>query len=71
MFKNQTARKGSPGGSSRNVRHTRVEDEKEIEETYEFRRELGRGSFGRVFEALCLETGTKWAIKAVNKEKVR
>lgn len=69
MFKNASSRKGSPGGSSRNVPHTRIEDEKEIEEIYEFRRELGRGSFGRVYEALCQKTGIKWAIKAVNKEK--
>lgn len=69
MFKNSTSRKGSPGGSSRNVPHTRLEDEKEIEQIYEFKKELGRGSFGRVFEALCRKTGTKWAIKAVNKEK--
>lgn len=70
MFKNPSSRKGSPGGSSRNVPHTRIENEKEIEEIYEFRRELGRGSFGRVFEACCEKTETKWAIKAVNKEKV-
>lgn len=70
MFKNSTSRKGSPGGSSRNVPHTRLEDEKEIEQIYEFKKELGRGSFGRVYEALCRKTGTKWAIKAVNKEKV-
>lgn len=69
MFKNPSSRKGSPGGSSRNVPHTRIENEKEIEEIYEFRRELGRGSFGRVFEACCEKTETKWAIKAVNKEK--
>lgn len=70
MFKNSLSRKGSPGGSSRNVPHTRIENEKEIEQIYEFRRELGRGSFGRVYEARCEKTETKWAIKAVNKEKV-
>ena len=70
MFKNSSTRKGSPGGSARNVPHTRIEEENEIEEMYEFRRELGRGSFGRVYEAQCRKTGTKWAIKAVNKEKV-
>jgi serine/threonine protein kinase len=64
------ARKGSPGGSTRNVPHTRLEDENEFEKVYEFRQELGRGSFGRVYEAQCQTTGLKWAVKSVNKEKV-
>ena len=64
-----SSRKGSPGGSTRNVPHTRLEDESEFEKVYEFRRELGRGSFGRVYEAQCQTTGLKWAVKSVNKEK--
>ncbi|CAB3976705.1 serine threonine- kinase 33-like [Paramuricea clavata] len=64
-----SARKGSPGGSTRNVPHTRLEDENEFEKVYEFRQELGRGSFGRVYEAQCQTTGLKWAVKSVNKEK--
>ena len=65
-----SSRKGSPGGSTRNVPHTRLENEEEFEKVYEFRRELGRGSFGRVYEAQCQTTGLKWAVKSVNKEKV-
>jgi serine/threonine protein kinase len=65
-----SSRKGSPGGSTRNVPHTRLEDENEFEKVYEFRQELGRGSFGRVYEAQCQTTALKWAVKSVNKEKV-
>ncbi|XP_028407710.1 serine/threonine-protein kinase 33-like [Dendronephthya gigantea] len=68
MYKN-SPRKGSPGSSTRNVPHTRLEDENEFEKVYEFRQELGRGSFGRVYEAQCQTTGIKWAVKSVNKEK--
>ncbi|XP_017177432.1 serine/threonine-protein kinase 33 isoform X4 [Mus musculus] len=38
-------------------------------EFYTFGRILGQGSFGMVFEAIDKETGAKWAIKKVNKEK--
>ena len=69
MYKN-SPRRGSPGSSTRNVPHTRLEDENEFEKVYEFRQELGRGSFGRVYEAQCQTTGLKWAVKSVNKEKV-
>lgn len=69
MLKN-SSRKGSPGSSTRSVAHTRLEDENEFEKLYEFRRELGQGSFGRVYEAQCQTTGLKWAVKSVNKEKV-
>ncbi|EDO40703.1 predicted protein [Nematostella vectensis] len=51
------------------IKHTRIEDEKQIEDVYEFGQVLGRGSFGVVNEAKHIETGTRWAIKAVNKEK--
>lgn len=62
-------RDGSAGG--RTIPHTRIEDERQIEEIYEFGEVLGRGSFGVVKEATNKTTGRKWAIKAVNKEKVR
>lgn len=42
-----------------------------IQEIYTFGRILGQGSFGMVFEATDKETETKWAIKKVNKDKVR
>lgn len=42
-----------------------------IQEIYTFGRILGQGSFGLVIEATDKETETKWAIKKVNKEKVR
>lgn len=42
-----------------------------IQEFYTFGKILGQGSFGMVIEATDKETDTKWAIKKVNKEKVR
>lgn len=42
-----------------------------IQEIYTFGRILGQGSFGMVFEATDKETEIKWAIKKVNKDKVR
>ena len=59
------------GSSGRSIPHTRIEDEKQIEDIYEFGEVLGKGSFGVVTEAVNKATGHRWAIKAVNKEKVR
>lgn len=61
-------RDGSASG--RTIPHTRIEDERQIEDIYEFGDVLGKGSFGVVKEATNKETGRRWAIKAVNKEKV-
>lgn len=55
--------------SGRTIPHTRIEDERQIEDIYEFGEVLGKGSFGVVKEATNKETGRRWAIKAVNKEK--
>lgn len=60
-------REGSASG--RTIPHTRIEDERQIEDIYEFGEVLGKGSFGVVKEARNRETGCVWAIKAVNKEK--
>lgn len=57
--------------NERSVRHTRVEDEQQIEESYISGEILGQGSFGVVREAVQKETGQKFAIKIINKEKVR
>ena len=57
--------------NERNVRHTRVEDEHQIEERYISGEVLGQGSFGVVREAVQKETGQKFAIKIINKEKVK
>ena len=56
--------------NERSVRHTRVEDEHQIEESYISGEILGQGSFGVVREAVQKETGKKFAIKIINKEKV-
>ncbi|XP_041131268.1 serine/threonine-protein kinase 33-like isoform X1 [Polyodon spathula] len=51
------------------VPHTRMEDEAAIQQIYIFGKKLGQGSFGVVYEATHKETGNKWAIKKVNREK--
>ncbi|XP_036283606.1 serine/threonine-protein kinase 33 isoform X1 [Pipistrellus kuhlii] len=51
------------------VPHIRLDNGAAIEDIYTFGRILGKGSFGVVIEAINKETGTKWAIKKVNKEK--
>lgn len=57
--------------SERSVRHTRVEDEHQIEESYICGEVLGQGSFGVVREAVQKESGQKFAVKIINKEKVK
>ncbi|KAM4617122.1 serine/threonine-protein kinase 33 isoform 2-T3 [Discoglossus pictus] len=51
------------------VPHTRMEDEAAIQQIYTFGKKLGQGSFGVVIEATHRETGKKWAMKKVNREK--
>jgi len=51
------------------IPHTRVDDESVIESMFSMGRKLGQGSFGIVREAKDLNSGRKWAVKAVNKEK--
>ncbi|XP_068116865.1 serine/threonine-protein kinase 33 [Hyperolius riggenbachi] len=51
------------------VPHTRMDDEAAIQQIYTFGRKLGQGSFGVVIEATHKESGKKWAIKKVNREK--
>jgi len=57
--------------TARTIPHTRIEEERQIEDIYDFGEVLGKGSFGVVKEATHKATGRRWAIKAVNKEKVR
>nr|DBA17666.1 TPA: hypothetical protein GDO54_003080 [Pyxicephalus adspersus] len=51
------------------VPHTRMDDEAAIQQIYTFGKKLGQGSFGVVIEATHKESGKKWAIKKVNREK--
>ncbi|KAJ7344437.1 hypothetical protein JRQ81_000387 [Phrynocephalus forsythii] len=51
------------------VPHTRIDDGTAIQQIYSFGRKLGQGSFGVVIEVTHKETGVKWAIKKVNREK--
>jgi len=52
------------------VPHTRVDDELELDNMFSMGKRLGQGSFGIVREAVDISSGKKWAVKAVNKEKV-
>ena len=69
MASGKSGRTGSAGKASP-VPHTRIEDEQHLEDFYEFGRKLGQGSFGIVREVIHRATGTQWACKVVNKEKV-
>uniref|UniRef100_A0ACB8G3K5 Serine/threonine-protein kinase 33 n=1 Tax=Sphaerodactylus townsendi TaxID=933632 RepID=A0ACB8G3K5_9SAUR len=51
------------------VPHTRIDDGAAIQQIYSFGRKLGQGSFGVVIEVTHRQTGIKWAIKKVNREK--
>lgn len=57
------------GSAENKVPHTRMDDEAAIQQIYTFGQKLGQGSFGVVIEATHRETGKKWAIKKVNREK--
>lgn len=61
--------RGKTCSVKRNINHTRVENEEEIDEVFEFGRQLGQGSFGKVIEAINRATTSRFAIKSVNKEK--
>ncbi|XP_070581281.1 serine/threonine-protein kinase 33-like [Ptychodera flava] len=63
------ASKNRTGSAERQIPHTRIEDESTIEKTYKFGELLGKGSFGKVLEAVRIDDNTRWAIKIVNKEK--
>ena len=52
------------------VNHIRLDDEKQLEDIYEFGKKLGSGSFGTVHLATHKSTNGTWAIKSVEKEKV-
>ncbi|XP_047126704.1 serine/threonine-protein kinase 33 isoform X1 [Hydra vulgaris] len=55
--------------ATRNIKHTRIKNEQDIESEYKFMTLLGKGSFGTVSEAIRLYDQTGWAIKVINKEK--
>ena len=57
-------------GATRQVKHTRLDDEVEISSFYTIGDVLGKGSFGTVKSAIDSSENSKaWAIKAINKEK--
>ena len=66
----QVSKRPSPLDKPSSIPHTRVDDEAVIESMFSMGKKLGQGSFGIVREALDLNSGKKWAVKAVNKEKV-
>ena len=56
--------------ATRNIKHTRLKNEQDIETSYKFMGLLGKGSFGTVSEAIRLLDQTRWAVKVINKERV-
>lgn len=56
--------------SKRQVKHTRLDNDAEFEQHFQYGAQLGKGSFGTVTEAICVTTGNKFAVKVINKEKV-
>ena len=57
--------------STRQVKHTRLENDAEFQQHYQYGAQLGKGSFGTVTEAICVSTNKKFAVKVINKEKVQ
>ncbi|XP_008288648.1 serine/threonine-protein kinase 33 [Stegastes partitus] len=51
----------------RDVLDTRLKDDKDLREIYDYGIKLGQGSFGDVYEATHIKTQTKWAIKEVRR----
>lgn len=51
--------------------HTRVQDESAVEKKYKFGAVLGSGSFGVVHLATSTSTKRRFAVKIVQKDKVR
>ncbi|KAM3625050.1 uncharacterized protein V6R79_006263 [Siganus canaliculatus] len=60
-------RQSSSYTKKRNVPRTRLNNDAKLKEKYTFGRELGKGSFGVVYEATHIETQTKWAIKKIHR----
>lgn len=63
------SRKGS--ADMKSIPHTRINDESWIWEKYEPGEKIGQGTFGKVFKVKHKETGKDWAMKVINKEKVK
>ena len=59
------------GSTKKPVNHIRFEDDNGVDDIFEFGDTLGQGSFGIVIEAVKKATKTKYAVKSINKEKVR
>ncbi|XP_062511172.1 serine/threonine-protein kinase 33-like [Corticium candelabrum] len=53
----------------RTVKHTRLDDESQLERYYTVGQTLGQGSFGIVKKAVQLTSGLSWAVKIINKER--
>ncbi|KAM4723197.1 serine/threonine-protein kinase 33 [Rhinophrynus dorsalis] len=64
-----TSRWPRSNSTENKIPHTRMDDEAAIQQIYSFGKRLGQGSFGVVIEATHKESGRKWAMKKVNREK--
>ncbi|XP_018572594.1 serine/threonine-protein kinase 33-like [Anoplophora glabripennis] len=56
-----------PRLKERSVKHLRIVDKKTLYEIYEFKEEIGHGTYGTVISAIEKQTSKNYAIKIVNK----
>ena len=70
-FGSRPSSTASSSDSNSRIERVRVEDESEIEKVYQLGEVLGRGAFGVVREVTKKDTGERFAMKIVNKDKVR
>lgn len=56
--------------SEHTIERIRLEDESDLEKVYHMGEVLGRGSFGIVKEVRHKESGEKYAMKVIHKDKV-
>lgn len=59
------------GSADKSIPHTRLEDEEMIWETYEKGKKLGQGAFGKVYQVRHKSSDQEWAMKFINKDKVK
>ncbi|KAJ8927151.1 hypothetical protein NQ314_020424 [Rhamnusium bicolor] len=62
---------GCPHLKERYVKHVKIDDTKTLYDIYDFKEEIGHGTYGTVISAIEKQTAKDYAIKIVNKFTVR